>query len=85
MFWNKKRKLSLIDLSVLSKMEQQEIKRLFVRAFASEDGKKALAYLRHFTSHRSFNPETSNETLRFMEGQRALINTIQKLSDHNKN
>lgn len=81
MFWNKKKQLSLIDLSLVSKMEQQEVKRLFVRTFSSEEGKKVLAYLRHFTSHRSFNAETSNETLRFMEGQRALINTIQKLTN----
>ena len=84
MFWNKKTKVDLIDISHISKLEQQDIKRIFARTFSTEDGKKALAYLQYFICHRSLPAETSHEALRYMEGQRALVSTIQRFTDQGK-
>lgn len=74
----------MFDISHLAKLEQKNIKRIFARAFASEDDKKTLGYLQYITFHRSAGIEASNEHLRFMEGQRSLVSMILRLIDQGR-
>ena len=74
---NINKKMSEIDH--LSKLDRKEIAKIFVRAFHTEDGRKALHYLEYMTFHRSATAQASDEQLRFMEGQRSLVTTIRKL------
>jgi len=76
-------KLSLIK--TLSNSEQKNIDRLFTRVFSNDDGQKILAYLHHITTNRVTAPNVSEEQLRHMEGQRALLQTIEKLTARGRN
>jgi hypothetical protein len=58
---------------VLRQSDALTIERLFKRVFSSEDGQRALAYLRYITAQKSGGPDASEAQLRFYDGQRALI------------
>ena len=68
-----------------SKADRREVETLFSRVLNTEDGKKLLAYLQYITLHRALNENATNEQLRFIEGQRALVGKILKLTQNNKN
>jgi len=68
------------DYSVyFSKTDQKSIEKSFAKVFASEDGKKVLAYLQHITFNRAHSPDTDYKNLYFYEGQRALVGNILRL------
>ncbi len=69
----------------VSKLEQDEIEKCFVRAFSTEDGKKVLAWLQVITFHRANGPEATAQSLHYVEGQRALVAQILRLIDRGKN
>jgi len=69
-------KMDVIDVSHISRIEQKQMKRVLARAFSTNDGKKAFAYLQYLTLYRNLSADVSNESLRFHEGQRALVSTI---------
>lgn len=79
-----KKKCDIIDVSYISRIEQKNMKRVFARAFSTEDGKKALAYLQYITFYRGFGAEVSNDFLRHVEGQRSIVSTILKFVDQGK-
>ena len=79
-----KKKIEIVDISSVSKIEQKNIKRIFTRTFGTEDGKKALAYLQYMTFHRSFGSEVSDEQLRHIEGQRSIVSTILKFVEQGR-
>jgi len=64
--------------------EQRDMERLFVRLFASDEGKKALAYLQYLTFQCVLSAESSDENLRYMEGQRALLSSILRLIERGR-
>ncbi len=64
--------------------EQKDMERLFVRLFSTDEGKKALAYLQYITFQRVLTSEVSNENLRYMEGQRALLASILRIIDRGR-
>lgn len=74
----------IIDISYISKIEQKNIKRVFARAFSTDDGKKVLAYLQYITFNRHYGAEVSNEQLRYAEGQRAIVHTILRFIEQGK-
>ena len=84
MFWKNKPKMEIIDVSYLSKIDQQNIKRVFTRVFSSDDGKKALAYLQYITFHRNLGAGASNDQLRHIDGQRSLVATILNFVEQGK-
>lgn len=51
--------------------------RAFARTFNSPDGQRVLAHLRSITFDRYFGPEATESTLRYVEGQRALVASIE--------
>ena len=60
-------------------IEQREIERAFARLFSSEDGQRVLSHLQVLTFQRAMGPESSDEQLRYTEGQRALMAAILRL------
>lgn len=70
--------------SPVSRLEEKEIERCFTRLFATEDGRKVLAWLQVMTFHRAGNATTSDEQLRHMEGQRSLMAAILRMIDRGR-
>lgn len=70
--------------SHVSRLEQKEIERVFARVFSTEEGKKILAWLQVMTFHRAAGAGSSDEQLRYMEGQRGLVANILRMIDRGK-
>lgn len=68
----------------ISDFDQKDIERVFVRLFSTDDGKKALAYLQATILQRALNANSSDEQLRYSEGQRAVIGTILRLIERGR-
>ncbi len=70
--------------SYVSKLEQREIEHAFARLFSSEDGKKVLAWLQVMTFQRASGANSTEEQLRYMEGQRSLVASVLRMIDRGK-
>jgi hypothetical protein len=57
-----------------------ELQNAFVRTFASDAGHQVLTALRRLTIERRLPPDAPEALLRFVEGQRALVAHIERLS-----
>jgi hypothetical protein len=68
----------------VSKMEQKDVERAFTRLFSSDDGQKVLAWLQTMTFNRAQGASSTEEQLRYMEGQRAMVATILRLIDRGR-
>lgn len=68
----------------VSKLEQREIERCFARVFASDDGKKVLAWLQVMTFQKVNGINSSDDQLRYTEGQRSLMASILRLIDRGR-
>ena len=66
------------------KVEMREIEKSFARVFASEDGKRVLSYLQAVTFCRALGAESSDQSLRYAEGQRALVAAILRMIDRGR-
>ncbi len=66
-------------------MEQRDIEKSFARLFATDDGQKVLSHLQVMTFQRALGPTTTDEQLRYTEGQRSLVATILRLIDRGRN
>lgn len=93
MFWQKNRSVMTalnkaqkgMSYSVhVSRLEQKEVERLFARLFLSEEGQKVISYLQLITFQRALGAETSNDQLRYIEGQRSLVANILRLIDRGR-
>jgi hypothetical protein len=74
-----------IDIAAhVSKLEQRDIEHCFARLFSTEDGKKVLAWLQVMTFQRVQGANTSDDQLRYMEGQRSLMASILRLIDRGR-
>lgn len=62
-----------------NKLSKAETAKLFARAFRGQDGEKMMKYLYSITFERFFGPETGEATLRFAEGQKAIVMHIEAL------
>jgi hypothetical protein len=70
--------------SRIARLEQKDIERSFARVFLSDEGKKVLAYMQVMTFQRAGNANTTDEQLRYMEGQRSLMAAILRMIDRGK-
>ena len=61
-----------------------EICRSFARLFTHHESAKVLEHLRKSTRERVFGPEVSEATLRYVEGQRALVAYIENMIERGK-
>lgn len=68
----------------VSRTEQRDIERCFARLFATDDGKKALAWLQVMTFHKVQGINSSDEQLRYAEGQRSLMASILRMIDRGR-
>jgi hypothetical protein len=68
----------------VSKLEQREIERCFARLFATDDGKKVLAWLQVITFQKAQGVNSSDDQLRYTEGQRSLMASILRLIDRGR-
>jgi hypothetical protein len=68
-----------IDPDPQSKMDGLNIARCFARVFAHHDANYVLQHLRSTTRDRVFGPDISDATLRYVEGQRALVAYMEKM------
>lgn len=57
---------------------------IFARAFSSDDGQRALSYLRGIVNTRIAGPDGSEGALRYYDGQRGLLQTITTLIEQSK-
>lgn len=57
------------------------IERCFAKTFLSADGKQVLRYLHQSVQARALPSDCSAEALRYQEGQRALLQTILRLTE----
>ena len=74
----------MIYAAHVAKLEQKDVERAFARLFSSDDGRKVLAWLQTMTFNRAQGASTSEEQLRYMEGQRAMVATILRLIDRGR-
>lgn len=51
----------------------------FTRTFGQGEGARVLTHLRTLTKERVLGPETSDNALRYMEGQRGLVAYMEQL------
>ena len=70
--------------SHVSRLEQKDIERSFARVFSTDEGKKVLAWLQVMTFHRAAGAGSTDEQLRYMEGQRGLVASILRMIDRGK-
>lgn len=74
-----------IDITAhVSRLEQREIERTFARVFATDDGKKVLAWLQVMTFQKVNGINSSDDQLRYTEGQRSLVASILRLIDRGR-
>lgn len=90
MLFSKKTNFEEVEQAVaytshVSRLEQKDIERSFARLFSTEEGKKVLAWLQVMTFQRVAGADSSDEQLRYMEGQRSLVANILRMIDRGKN
>lgn len=56
-----------------------EIAHIFTRLFNTQNGQEVLNYLKNLTQNRVLPPSATDAELRFLEGQRYLVNQIEAL------
>ena len=66
-------------------LDNRDTERAFARLFTSEDGQRVLGHLQAMTFQRALGPDTSDQQLRYLEGQRALVASILRLFDKGRN
>ena len=62
-----------------------DVAKIFARVFRGRDGEEIINYLYSLTFKRFFGPETSEATLRFTEGQKALVMHIEAMIKAGRN
>ncbi len=67
-----------------SRFELRDVEKCFARLFSSDDGRRALAYLQAISFQRALAPTSTDQQLRYAEGQRAMVATILRLIDRGR-
>ncbi len=68
----------------MTKITDKNLMREYAKTFSTEGGKRVMDHLRNYTIERVIGPDVSNETLRYLEGQRALVKMIERYIDQGK-
>ena len=64
--------------------QRQTLARAFARVFSAPDAPLVLAHLRALTVERSLGPDASDAALRYLEGQRMLVQHILSLIERGR-
>jgi len=62
-----------------TRMEKHNVEKAYARLFATDDGKQVLSHLQAMAFMRAYSAESSDEQIRYAEGQRALVANIMRL------
>ncbi len=62
-----------------SRLEREQVEKAYARLFATDDGKLVLGHLQTIAFMRAYSAESSDEQIRYAEGQRALVAHIMRL------
>lgn len=65
-------------------VSRDDAPRIFARTFSSDDGRLALSYLRATVNARVSGPEAGEAALRYHDGQRGLLQTINTLVEQGR-
>lgn len=66
------------------KTEVREIEKCFARLFSTDDGQRVLSHLQVITFNRALGPDSADQQLRYLEGQRSMVATILRLIDRGR-
>lgn len=69
----------VFELPDISRIEKRDIEKAYARLFASDDGKQVLSHLQAMAFMRAYSAESTDEQIRYAEGQRALVANIMRL------
>ena len=75
------RELKALFLNGVPRRKYPQIERVYARLFLSDDGKKVLAHMQAQCYERSLGMESSDQALRFQEGQRSFVAMIFRMVD----
>ncbi len=64
-----------------NRMDKQAIEKAYARLFSTEDGRAVLGHLQALAFMRAYSAESSDQQIRYAEGQRALVAQILRLID----
>ncbi len=67
-------------ITYFSKIDKAESEKILKRVFNTAEGEKALAYLQFITLQKAHSYLATKEQLYFIEGQRALITNILRIT-----
>jgi|GEM_PF-1069425 len=67
-----------------SRMDMRDIEKAFARLFSTTDGQAVLGYLNGQTFMRALGIDAPDSTLRYLEGQRALLSSILRLIERGR-
>ncbi|MCL1785555.1 MAG: hypothetical protein FWG39_00180 [Alphaproteobacteria bacterium] len=62
----------------------KDIEKSYTRAFGTADGARVLEHIREITVMRFLGPDATDNQLRHLEGQRALVRQIENLIERGK-
>ncbi len=69
----------VFEMPDVSRLEKRDIEQAYARLFGTDDGKKVLGHLQAVAFVRAYSAESSDEQIRYAEGQRALVANIMRL------
>ena len=69
----------VFEMSDFSRIEKQQIEKAYARLFSTDDGRQVLSHLQSIAFMRAYSAESTDEQIRYAEGQRALVATIMRL------
>ncbi len=68
----------------ITRLDAAAIDRAFARCFVTADGKRVISYLQNQVFARALSEQSTNDQLRFREGQRSLLARILKMIERGK-
>jgi hypothetical protein len=68
-----------------TKIQTRDIERAFARLFSTADGQAVLSHLQAITFQRALGAGSTDQQLRYLEGQRAMVASILRLIDRGRN
>lgn len=69
----------VFELPDLTRVEKRQVEQAYARLFSTEDGKVVLGHLQMIAFVRAYSAESTDEQIRYAEGQRALVANILRL------
>lgn len=69
----------VFEMPAPARYEREQVEKAYARLFATEDGRTVLGHLQSVAFMRAYSAESTDEQIRYAEGQRALVAHIMRL------